>query len=87
MSSLAYNDLLQRISGYDEPSFEELLELCIDYGLVTRYRPSLERVQLVAVTQGYELGVNEADILLQGLLLGYFFGQSGDDLTQAEWLD
>ncbi|MEM6646929.1 MAG: hypothetical protein AAF730_11830 [Bacteroidota bacterium] len=87
MAALAYNDLIQRISGYKEPSFEELLELCIDYGLVTQYRPSLERVQLVAVTQNYDLSVDEADVLLQGMLLGYFFGQSGDDLTQAEWLD
>lgn len=80
-----YARLHQALHGYDDPSFEEMLRLCQDFGLVTEYHADLHGVTLRAVNQRYELTVDEAEVLMQGLLLGFFFGHSRDDLSLAQW--
>lgn len=70
---------------YPDPTFEEVLRLCRDFGLVTDYEPSVGRVRLRCVNQVFDVTVDEAEVLMQGLLLGFFYGHSRDDLSLARW--
>lgn len=81
----AYRRTRGRVFEYPEPSFEELLHLCRDFGLVSEYEAHLTGVRLRCVNQVFEVSVDEAELLMQGLLLGFFFGHSRDDLSLAQW--
>jgi len=82
---VAYRRLKEVFTTYPDPTFEELLELCRDFGLVSDYHPSLAGVRLRCVNQIFEMSVDEAEVLMQGLLLGFFYGHSRDDLSLARW--
>lgn len=74
-----------RYRNYEDPTFEELLRLCQDFGLVSEYHATLTGVHLRCVSQEFQLTVDEAEVLMQGLLLGFFYGHSRDDLSLARW--
>lgn len=73
------------LAAYPDPTFEELLRLCMDYGLITDYEARIYGVRVRCVTEAFEVSVDEAEVLMKGLLLGYFYGHSRDDLTPARW--
>jgi hypothetical protein len=81
----SYKRLKEVLNHYPDPTFEEMIELCRDFGLVTDYQPSLNGVRMQCVNQVFELTVDEAEVLMQGLLLGFFYGHSRDDLSIARW--
>jgi hypothetical protein len=76
---------LKEVLAYPDPTFEEMLELCRDFGLVAEYHVRLDGVQLRCVNQVFDLRIDEAEVLMQGLLLGFFYGHSRDDLSLARW--
>jgi len=75
----------EKISDYPDPTFEEMLRLCTDLGLVSEYTPRLTGVTMRCINQVFDVSVDEAEILMQGLLLGFFYSQSQDDLSLALW--
>lgn len=75
------------MTSYPEPTLQELLALCRRFGLVTGFEPLRDGVRLSCVNQVYEVTPGEAHILMQGLLLGFFYGHLRDDLSQARWSD
>lgn len=72
-------------SQYADPTFEELLKLCQDFGLVTDFHAHVRGVRIRCVNQEFNVSVDEAEVLMQGLLLGFFYGHSRDDLALAQW--
>ena len=82
---VAYARLRQVPSDYPEPSFDEMLRLCTDFGLVTEFRVTMRGIWMRCVNQNFEVSVDEAEVLLQGLILGFFYGHSRDDLSLAQW--
>lgn len=81
----AYKSLFENTGEYEDPSLEELAELCIAYGLISDIRYEKGRYRFTAVNRYFDLDPIQADMLIQGLLLGYFYVQSGDELTMAAW--
>lgn len=82
---LGYTSQSRRQTVYAEPSFDELLALCLDFGIVSEARPSAEGFVIRILDERMELRGEHAAVLLKGLLLGYFFNHSRDDLSLAEW--
>lgn len=81
----AYQSLFENSGDYEDPSIEELAELCISYGLINDIRIEKGRFRFTAVNRYFDLDRIQADLLIQGLLLGYFSVHSGDELTMAAW--
>jgi|GEM_PF-4669585 len=73
------------IPSYPDPDFEEMLMLCIDFGIISNYRASVFGVHFTCVNEELEMGVSDAEVLMKGLLLGFFYGHSRDNLTMARW--
>jgi hypothetical protein len=84
---ITYARMKRTVAEYPEPTFEEMLRLCRDFGLVTEVETTVRGVRLRCVNQSFEVSVGEAELLMQGLLLGFFFGHSRDDLSLAEWAE
>lgn len=84
---MTISKLEEYLEAYPDPSFEELLRLGFDLGMITEYEASMFGVRLRCATEEFTLGVDEAEILMRGLLLGYFYGHSRDDLSLAHWHD
>jgi hypothetical protein len=82
---VAYTRLRQVPSDYREPSFDEMLRLCTDFGLVTEFRATKRGIRICCVNQTFDVSADEAELLLQGLILGFFYGHSRDDLSLAHW--
>ena len=73
------------VSLYAEPSFDELRRLCVDFGLISEFAEDDAGVHVRCVNQSFHLSTEEASVLMQGLLLGFFYGHSRDDLRLARW--
>ena len=73
------------VAPYAEPSFDEMLRLCVDFGLISEFDEVESGIRLRAVNQTFRLSIEEARVLMQGLLLGFFYGHSRDDLRLARW--
>lgn len=82
---VTFSRIRERIADYPDPTFEEMLRLCKDFGLVTEYTPSLTGIRMKCINQIFDVSVDEAEMLMQGLLLGFFYGHSRDDLSLARW--
>ena len=82
---IAYATLRRTLLDYRDPTLEELLRLCRDFGLLTDFDLSPHGVLLRCVNQVFDVSAEDAELLLKGLLLGFFFGHSRDDLSLAEW--
>ncbi len=82
---LGYTSQRRKQTVYAEPSFDELLALCLDFGIVSEARAGVDGYVIRVLDERMELRGEHAAVLLKGLLLGYFFNHSRDDLSLAEW--
>lgn len=82
----AYATLEAFITAYPEPTFEEMLRLCVAFGLVSDYEGGMFGVRLTCAGEVYELGVDEAEAMMRGLLIGFFHGHERDNLTLSCWV-
>ncbi len=82
---MEYVTLEAFITAYPEPTFEEMLRLCVSYGLVSGYEGGMFGVRLTCIGEEYELSVDEAEAMMRGLLIGFFRGHSRDNLAPARW--
>lgn len=82
---LGYTSQRRQQTVYADPSFDELLALCLDFGIVSEARPAADGFVIRVLDERMELRGEFAAVLLKGLLLGYFFNHSRDDLSLAEW--
>lgn len=82
---IAYSRIKRAIADYPEPTLREMLRICKDFGLITDFDASVRGIRMVCVNQTFDVSVDEAEVLLQGLLLGFFYGHSRDDLSLAQW--
>ena len=73
------------MTSYSDPSFTELVQMCMDFGLVEDYRAKRPGVRLRCLSEVYDVSIGEAELLLRGLLLGFFHQRTQDDLTLAQW--
>ncbi len=71
--------------AYQAPSFEELLLMAQTLGLVGGVEHGVRGVRMAIVGQVFEIRADQAESMLNGLLLGYFAAMSGDDMTAAQW--
>jgi len=71
--------------AYHSPTLDELLQLCIDFRLVSEIRSGMGRVKVRCKDEYFDITVKEAEILARGLLLGFFAMQTKDDLSLADW--
>lgn len=84
-SVIAYSKIKRAIADYPEPTFREMLRICQDFGLITDVDASVRGIRMQCVNQTFDVSVDEAEVLMQGLLLGFFYGHSRDDLSLAQW--
>jgi hypothetical protein len=75
----------QQRSVYPEPTFEEMMGLAVDFGIISALTRSGTHVKMEVLNEMVDLTLPEAAILLKGLLLGYFYNQKRDDLSLARW--
>jgi len=77
---------LQEQEPYREPSLHELIELGQDFGLV-RDVERLEdgRLRIQCKEEVFTTNLHEAQLLVRGLLIGYFAYHTRDDLSLAYW--
>jgi hypothetical protein len=71
--------------AYQPPTFAELVESATQLGLVEGCEPGRYGIRLQIVGQVYDVAQRDAEMLLTGLLLGYFSVVSQDDLLSAQW--
>lgn len=72
---------------YAEPDRRELLRLCRDFGLVQEYEVGSNSIRMRCVQEVFEVSPQESELLMKGLLLGFFYNHSRDDLSLADWGD
>lgn len=72
---------------YAPPSFGELVALAEECHLVSGYEQTARGVHFRAAGQVFQLPQRDAELLLHGILLGYFYAETRDDLTTAAWED
>ena len=57
---------------YDGPTLDELVQLCIDFELITDIRRIGGRIKVRVKEEYFDVNYREAGILVRGLLLGSF---------------
>ena len=72
-------------SLYRQPTLDEMLDLCVDFGLVTDLERDGEFMRMTCRDEQFSVSVREAELLVRGLLIGYFAMQTRDDLGLATW--
>ena len=65
--------------AYPPPSFDELAEMALQLGLLTGASARGALVQLRVAGIVFELPPDQAELLLHGVLLGYFVSQAGEE--------
>ncbi len=70
---------------YAEPQLHELIALCQQFELVVSHEMNDSEVTLLCQRDVYTLKHAEAELLLRGLLLGFFHRRTKDDLSLALW--
>lgn len=74
-------------SNYPNPSLDELVELCKDFGLITDIKTARGYFHISCKDEKFIVSPAEAEALIRGLLIGYFAFNTRDDLGLADWLD
>ncbi len=74
-------------SSYPNPSLDELVELCKDFGLITEIDAVQGIFHISCKDEKFVVSPSEAEALIRGLLIGYFAFNTRDDLALADWLD
>ncbi len=82
---MSFDRLKDFIPSYPDPSFEEMLRLCVNFGIISDYEASVFGVRFTCVDEVMEMSVDEAEVAMKGLLLGFFFAHSRDNLREARW--
>ncbi len=70
---------------YIQPTLDELISLCRDYGLISDVRMVGERYHIQCKEERFEVSSTEASYLVRGLLIGHFAFHTRDDLSLAYW--
>lgn len=78
---------LQKVISYNHPSLDELVQLCIDFELITEVISLDGRFHILCKDEKFIVTPAEADFLVRGLLIGYFAFHTRDDLSLADWLN
>jgi len=77
---------LQEPEPYREPTLQELMELGKDFGLIRSVeRLGDGRLRIQAKEEAFTTNLHEAQLLVRGLLIGYFAYHTRDDLSLANW--
>ena len=77
---------LEVLTGaYHAPSFQELLLMAQTLGLVGGVEHGLRGIRMTIVGQVFQIRADQAESMLNGVLLGYFAATSGEDMTAAQW--
>lgn len=73
-------------SPYTQPSLDELIQLSMDFGLVNDVRhESNGRLSIKCKEETFRATLPEAQLLIRGLLIGFFAMHTRDDLSLANW--
>ncbi len=78
----------ERSSGtisYEGPTLKELIQLCIDFELISDIREVRGRIKIRVREEYFDLNDREAGILVRGLLLGSFALHSRDEPSLEAW--
>ena len=70
---------------YEGPTLEELIQLCIDFDLISDIRRSNGRFKIRVREEYFDLNDREAGILVRGLLLGSFALHTRDEASLESW--
>jgi hypothetical protein len=70
---------------YRRPTLAELIDLCIDFGLVSDLDRDGELIRMTCREETFDVSAREAELLVRGLLIGYFAMHTQDDLGLAAW--
>lgn len=70
---------------YVQPSLDELMGLCRDFGLISEVRAVGERYWIQCKDEQFDVSPQEAALLVKGLLIGHFAFHTRDDLSLANW--
>lgn len=69
---IAYGRITRAIADYPEPTLREMLRICKDFGLITEFDEGVRGIRMQCVNQMFDVSVDEAEVLIQGLLLRFF---------------
>lgn len=72
-------------SLYRQPTLDEMLDLCVEFGLVSDLERDGDFIRMTCREEEFGVSVREAELLVRGLLIGYFAMQTRDDLGLATW--
>lgn len=70
---------------YIQPTLDELMSLCRDFGLISDVRAVGERYVIQCKEERFDVSATEASFLVRGLLIGHFAFHTRDDLSLANW--
>ncbi|MDE2995452.1 MAG: hypothetical protein OXT73_01735 [Bacteroidota bacterium] len=70
---------------YVQPTLDELMNLCKDFGLISEIRTVGERYHITCKDEQFNVSGQEASFLVRGLLIGHFAFHTQDDLSLANW--
>lgn len=77
----------RQTAEYAPPSFGELVALADQCGVISGFEQTPKGIRFRVAQQVFHLPQRDAELLLQGVLLGYFYAETHDDLTTTAWLD
>ncbi len=76
----------QEQEPYREPTLQELIEVGQDFGLIREVeREEDGRLRIQCKEELFTTNLHEAQLLVRGLLIGYFAYHTRDDLSLANW--
>ena len=75
----------QESISYEGPTLDELIQLSIDFDLISDIRRVRGRIKIRVREEYFDLNDREAGILVRGLLLGSFALHTRDDVSLDDW--
>ena len=73
--------------SYNKPSLEELVQLCVDFELITEIISLDGRFHMLCKDEKFVVTPAEAEFLVRGLLIGPVAFHTRDALSLANWLN
>lgn len=70
---------------YIQPTLDELMGLCRDFGLISDVQAIGGRYIIQCKEERFDVSDTEASYLVRGLLIGHFAFHTRDDLSLANW--
>lgn len=85
-TSPTFKPLAELQEPYHEPTLQELIDLGQDFGLIRDVeRAGDGRLRIQCKEEVFTTNLHEAQLLVRGLLIGYFAYHTRDDLSLAYW--